>query len=179
MADEFALDNLDVALLTALTEHPRVGDLELSRQTGVARATVQARLKRLVEVGVIRDWAPGIDVAAAGFPVQAFITLEIAQGALAEVEEDLRAIPEVLEAQVTTGSYDVVCRVAAASHAALQDVLVQLNQSGSVVRSTSVVALSVLIEPRTLDLLRTASHRPARAPAYRIPPGGIVGSTPE
>lgn len=172
MLAEYAVDRLDVALLTALAEHPRIGDLELSRVTGVARATVQARLKRLIEAGVIRDWAPGIDVAAAGFAVQAFITLKIAQGALAEVEEDLRAIPEVLEAHVTTGSYDVVCRVAAASHAALQDVLVRLNQSRSVVRSTSVVALSVLIEPRTLDLLRTAPPRPARAPGYR-------GSPPE
>lgn len=167
MTDAPALDALDLALLEALHARPRIGDLELSRTTGVARATVQSRLRRLAEAGVIRDWAPTVDAAAAGFGVQAFVTLEISQGALEEVAADLRRIPEVLEAHVTTGSFDVMCKVATASHAQLQDVLVRIDQSAAVVRSTSVVALSVLIEPRVLDLLHTVEARPSRAPAYR------------
>lgn len=172
MVEGHALDALDVALLSALHEHPRIGDLELSRVTRVARATVQSRLRKLAESGIIRDWSPTVDAAAAGFPVQAFVTLEISQGALDEVAADLRAIPEVLEAHVTTGSFDVMCKVATASHAQLQDVLVRIDQSGAVVRSTSVVALSVLIEPRVLELLGTADAGPSRAPAYRSTDGG-------
>ncbi|MGZ6812109.1 MAG: AsnC family protein, partial [Blastococcus sp.] len=38
MAANRAPDDLDMALLTALEEHPRAGFLELSRITGVARA---------------------------------------------------------------------------------------------------------------------------------------------
>jgi DNA-binding Lrp family transcriptional regulator len=161
------LDELDVALLEALAAHPRIGDLELSRITKVARATVQSRLQRLAERGVIRDWSPTLDVAAAGFPVQAIVTLEISQGALDELAADLVAIPEVLEAQVTTGSFDVVCRVATASHAQLQDVLVRIDQSAAVSRSTSVVVLSELIAPRSLPLLETRATPAVRAPAYR------------
>lgn len=162
------LDRLDLALLTALTEHPRAGDLELSRLTQVARATVQSRLRRLQEAGVIADWDPSIDVAAAGFPVQAFVTLEISQGALDEVSRDLAAIPQVLEAYVTTGSFDVLCRVATQSHPELQATLVSIDKSPSVVRSTSVMVLSVLVEPRVLPLLASAEPAPSkRAPAYR------------
>lgn len=167
MTDEYVTDALDVALLAALHEHPRIGDLELSRTVKVARATVQGRLRRLDEHGVIRDWAPTLDVAAAGFPVQAFVTLEIAQGALDEVTADLVAIPEVLEAHVTTGQYDVLCRVATASHAQLQGVLVRIDQSPSVSRSTSVVVLSELIPPRALPLLETRATPASRAPAHR------------
>jgi DNA-binding Lrp family transcriptional regulator len=163
------LDELDVALLQALADHPRIGDLELSRITRVARATVQSRLRRLADAGVIRDWAPTLDIAASGFPVQAIVTLEIAQGALDDVCADLVAIPEVLEASVTTGSFDVLCRVATASHAQLQDVLVRIDQSGSVRRSTSVVVLSELIAPRHLPLLETRATPATRAPAYRAP----------
>ena len=43
--------------------------------------------------------------------------------------------------------------MAAASHEALQQVLVDLNRSPAVVRSTSVVALSRLVPFRTLPLL--------------------------
>ncbi|GAA1950680.1 Lrp/AsnC ligand binding domain-containing protein [Nocardioides panacihumi] len=172
-----SVDELDVALLQALHEHPRIGDLELSRITRVARATVQSRLRRLADAGVIRDWAPTLDIAASGFPVQAIVTLEIAQGALDDVRADLVAIPEVLEAHVTTGAFDVVCRVATASHAQLQDVLVRIDQSASVRRSTSVVVLSELIAPRHLPLLETRATPATRAPAYRQESG--VSATSE
>ena len=150
-------DDLDMALLGALEKYPRAGFLELSRITGVARATVAARIQRLEETGIVTGYGPDIDVAAAGFGVQAYVTLEIAQGALDVVTTDLAAIDGVLEAHATTGSGDVLCRVAAASHEALQSVLLEISRSSAVVRSTSVVVLSVLVPLRTLPLLRSAA----------------------
>jgi len=97
-----ALDELDLALLTALREQPRAGALELSRLLRVARATVSARLRRLEESGVITGYGPDVDLAAAGYPVQAFVTLEIAQGALEQIAHELEAIPGVVEAYATT-----------------------------------------------------------------------------
>lgn len=170
MSSATTLDEIDIALLTALTEYPRAGDLELSRQTKVARATVQSRLRRLVEAGVIADWNPTLDVVSAGYEVQAYVTLEIAQGALDDVARDLAEMPQVLEAYVTTGTYDVLCRVATRSHPELQATLVQINRSSSVVRSTSVMVLSVLIAPRMLPLIASGEPLPSqRAPAYRRP----------
>jgi DNA-binding Lrp family transcriptional regulator len=161
------VDAFDVALLTALREHPRAGDLELARLTGVARGTVTSRLERLARAGVVTGHGPDVDLAAAGFGVQAFVTLEIAQGALDAVRADLEAIPGVLEAHATTGSGDVHCRVAARSHEALQGVLVQLGRSPNVVRSTSVIALSVLVPWRTLPLLAAeAAPGSGRSPTY-------------
>jgi DNA-binding Lrp family transcriptional regulator len=157
MTDGRTLDALDVALIAALREQRRAGVLELSRTTGVARGTVAARLQRLEDSGVITGYGPDVDVSAAGFGVQAFVTLEIAQGAIEDVRHDLEGIPGVLEAHATTGSGDVLCRVAAASHEALQQILVDLNRSASVVRSTSVVALSELVPWRTLPLLRSGA----------------------
>jgi hypothetical protein len=51
--------------------------------------------------------------------------------------------------------------VAASSHEALQQTLVDLNRSASVVRSTSVVALSQLVPWRTLPLLQSEATRDA------------------
>ena len=169
MAEKRTLDALDVALLGALREHRRAGVLELSRITGVARATVSARLQRLEDGGVVTGYGPDVDVAAAGFGVQAFVTLEIAQGAIEAVRRDLEVIPGVLEAHATTGSGDVLCRVAARSHEALQHILVDLNRSSAVVRSTSVVALSELVPWRTLPLLESEAEPGAGRSAMRRP----------
>lgn len=167
VAERQRLDELDVALLAALRAHPRAGALELSRLTGVARATVSARLQRMEEAGVVTGYGPDVDVAAAGFGVEAFVTLEIAQGAIEEVQRDLEAIPGLLEAHATTGSGDVLCRVAASSHEGLQQILVDLNRSPAVVRSTSVVALSELVPFRTLPLLESEAAPGAGRSAHR------------
>src|SRR3954447_12625370 len=157
MVEKRSLDALDVQLLGALREHPRAGDLELSRITGVARATVSARLQRLEDSGVVTGYGPDVDVGAAGFGVQAFVTLEIAQGAIEDVQRDLEAIPGLLEAHATTGSGDVLCRVAAESHEGLPQGLLDLNPSPAAAPSPSVVALSQLVPWRTLPLLRSTA----------------------
>ena len=162
------LDALDLALVTALRENPRAGALELSRLTRVARATVESRLRRMEQAGVITGYGPDVDVAAAGFSVLAFVTLSIAQGALDAVQADLAAIPAVLEAYAITGSADVVCKVAATSHADLQQVLLRIDSSPSVARSTSAIVLSTVIAPRDLPLLQSRDARRG-APLPRLP----------
>ncbi|WP_332642258.1 Lrp/AsnC family transcriptional regulator [Aeromicrobium sp.] len=162
------MDQLDVALVEAMRENPRVGDLELSRITRVARATVQSRLAKMEAAGIITGYGPDIDLIAAGHPVIAFVTLEIAQGSLDAVTEELESLPNVLDAYVTSGAADVVCRIAATSHEDLQTVLLHISQSGTVVRSTSVIVLSELVKPRVLPMLRKgATGSSSRAPAYR------------
>lgn len=165
------LDHLDVLLIKALAEHPRAGHLELSRLTGVSRATVQARIGRLESAGVVTGYGPDIDLEAAGYPLLAFVSLEIAQGRLGEVAGELAAIPEVLEAYGTTGVSDVFCRVAAASHDSLQQILLRINRIRAVVRSTSVVALSTVVPPRHVPLLESERRRrPSRVPGLRQRP---------
>ena len=155
------MDALDLTLLNLMATHPRIGVLELARLAGVARATVSSRLTRLESSGIITGYAPQVDLAAAGYPVQAMVTLEIAQGRLETVAELLTGVPGVLEAYATTGTGDVVCRLAAASHDDLQGLLLELDRSDAIRRSTSVVILSVVVAPRTLPLL---SQRPRPAP---------------
>ncbi|NRQ50006.1 Lrp/AsnC family transcriptional regulator [Aeromicrobium stalagmiti] len=162
------MDQLDVALVEAMHAHPRVGDLELSRLTHVARATVQSRLAKLEEAGVITGYGPDIDLVAAGHPVLAFVTLEIVQGSLDAVTVELDSLPNVLEAYITSGNADVVCKIAATSHEDLKDTLLHISQSGSVARSTSVIVLSELVPPRVLPMLRKgAAEGPTRSPSFR------------
>jgi DNA-binding Lrp family transcriptional regulator len=168
MSEPTPVDALDVALLEELRREPRLGMLELARHTGVSRATATARLQRMERLGVVTGYGPDIGLGAAGFGVQAFVTLEIAQGALDAVREHLESLPGVLEAHATTGSGDVLCRVAACSNEDLQQVLLDIDRSPAVARSISVVVLSELVPWRTLPLLRSeATPGSGRSPSYR------------
>ena len=73
------MDDLDRRLIDLFATDPRVGVLEASRRLGVARGTVQARLDKLASSGVVTGWGPELSPAALGYPVTAFLTLEIRQ----------------------------------------------------------------------------------------------------
>jgi DNA-binding Lrp family transcriptional regulator len=148
------LDQLDTRLLVLLSEQPRIGVLECSRRLRVARGTVQARLDRLQERGVVRGFGPQIDVSAIGYGVTAFVTLEIRQGRGAQVAEHLARIPEVLEAHTTTGQGDLLARIVARSNSDLQRVIDDVVSDQNIVRASTTIALSQPIPYRVLPLIR-------------------------
>src|SRR3954453_11724108 len=98
------IDPLDARLIAALREQPRVGLLEISRQLGVARGTVQARLSKLEGRGVVIGYGPEVDPGAMGYAISAFVLIELNQGRLAEAVELLGEVPEGLEADAISGA---------------------------------------------------------------------------
>lgn len=152
-----SLDGLDAQLIKLLAQEPRIGVLELSRRLGVARGTVQARLDKLLSRGVIRDLAPTIDPAALGFPVTAFVSLEIAQHAgRATVVQHLADIPEVIEAHTVTGGTDLWVRLVARDNTDLQRVIDQVVSHAAVTRTVTVISLTQEIAHRTGPLIHAA-----------------------
>ena len=151
------IDALDGRLLQALADTPRAGVLELARQLGVARGTVQARLDKLQDRGVITGFGPSVGMPALGYEVEAFTTIDIAQGRLGDVVDHLRDIPEVLEAHSISGPGDLHCRVVAHTNAHLQDVINRILEVQGIVRTTTVIALSNQIPHRVMPLVASAS----------------------
>lgn len=157
------VDELDAALIELLAAEPRVGVLEASRRLRVARGTVQARLDRMRDRGVITGYGPEVDPAALGYEVTAFITLEIRQaGGHDPVAERLAAIPEVLEVHTITGVGDMLCRVVARSNADLQRVLDAIVSTDGVVRSATLISLATQVPYRILPLVSAAAARGPR-----------------
>lgn len=147
------IDALDARLIQAMCETPRAGVMELARQLGVARGTVQARLDKLQQRGVISGFDPDLDLQAMGYEVLSFVQLEIAQGRLEDVIEHLRSIPEVIEAHATTGPGDLHCRIVARTNTHLQTVLGRVLEVPGIVRTTTQIALSEQVRHRVLPLV--------------------------
>ena len=157
------MDAIDGRLLALFADEPRIGVLEASRRLGVARGTVQARLDRLAVAGVVTGWGPELSPEALGFPVMAFLTIEIRQGAGHDaVAAHLAAIPEVLEAYTITGAGDMWARVVARSNADLQRVIDQVLAESGIERSTTVIALAEQVRHRVLPLAQAAVGQPHR-----------------
>ena len=147
------IDELDARLISALAQTPRAGVMELARQLGVARGTIQARLDKLQGRGVITGFDPDLHLETLGYEVLAFVTLEIAQGRLADVVDHLADIPEVIEAHSTTGPGDLHCRVVARTNEHLQNVINRILEVSGIVRTSTQIALTEQIGFRVLPLV--------------------------
>ena len=156
------MDEIDGRLIELFATEPRLGVLEASRRLGIARGTVQARLDKLAAAGVITGWGPDLSPEAIGYPVTAFLTLEIRQGRGGHdaVAAHLAGIPEVLEAYTITGAGDMWARVVARSNADLQRVIDLVLTEPGIDRSTTVIALATQIPYRVVPLARAAVERP-------------------
>lgn len=158
MAGNPRFDQLDARLISALRTNPRVGLLEVARQLGVARGTVQARLQKLESSGVITGHGPEIDTQALGYTVTAFVLIELAQGRLGEAAAVMAAMPEVIEADGVSGPHDLICRVVARDTEHLQHLINELLSTPAIRRCTSYIVLSRQVPPRTLPLVAAAAE---------------------
>lgn len=145
----YELDAVDEGLLEALGLFPRAGIMQLARQVGVARNTAQAHLDRMIAAGVITGFGPDVDLRRLGYGVSAFVSLEIAQGRGPAVDEHLAAIPEVVEAYMTTGSADLLCRVVAKDNDHLGQLISRIVDVPGINRTTTSLILATRIAPRS------------------------------
>lgn len=159
-------DSLDARLLLLLSDEPRLSVLECSRRLGVARGTVQARMDRMTQRGVLNGFPPRLDLAAMGYGLTAFAVLEIAQGQRAGVSEQLAAIDEVCEVHATTGQGDLFVRLVAQSNADLQRVIDDVVAVSGVRHTSTSIALSTPVPSRVRPLLERLAAPDERETGY-------------
>jgi DNA-binding Lrp family transcriptional regulator len=145
------MDALDARLIRAISDQPRAAVTELTRQLGVPRQTIKARLDKLRQRGIICGF--DLDLRAMGYEVLAFVSLEIAQGQLQHVAKHLREIPEVLEIHSVTGPGDLHCRVVARTNDHLQCIIDRILEVQGVDRTTTQIALNERLRHRVLPLV--------------------------
>src|SRR5436305_3603021 len=153
---KMTIDRLDARLIATLRENPRVGLLGVARRLRVARGTVQARLAKLERSGVITGHGPEIDAAALGYPITAFVLIELAQGRLTEAAKVMAAMPELLEADAISGPQDVICRIVARDTEHLQVLVNELLGNPAIRPCTSYLVLSRQVPGRTEPLVDAA-----------------------
>lgn len=147
------IDEVDRRLIGALRRGGRMSNSDLARTLRLARGTVQTRLGRLVEAGVITGWGPDLDPRAADLSVTAFVTLTIAQGAHDGVVASLEATAEVLEVHVVTGAGDLLCRLVAHSNDHLHELIQSIVAVDGVLRSSTQLALHTPFRRTLADLV--------------------------
>ena len=166
-----SLDDVDVVLLTALQEDADRTNVELARLAGLSPAATLHRVRRLKESGVIRVISAQLDPAAAGFPLQLYVTASLARHdpRSSRVFDDLiRALPQIIAADNVAGETDYLLSVVARDVTELQEVLASLATRGGQ-RLVTYLRLAEIKPPSRLPLAPRGTERGTDRPARRRP----------
>jgi DNA-binding Lrp family transcriptional regulator len=160
------LDEVDIQLLTALQEDADRTNVELARLAGLSPAATLHRVRRLKESGVIRVISARLDPAAAGFPLQVYVTATLARHdprSSRVFDDQIRALPQIIAADNVAGETDYLLIVVARDVAELQTVLAGLATRGGQ-RLVTYLRLAEIKPPSRLPLAPTlpTPDRPAR-----------------
>jgi len=159
------LDEIDVKLLTALQADADCTNVELARLAGLSPAATLHRVRRLKESGVIRVISAQLDPAAAGFPLQVYVTATLSRHdprSTQVFDNYIRAQPQIISADNVAGEMDYVITAVARDVAELQEVLAGLATRGG--RLVTYLRLAEVKPPSRLPLAATipAPDQPAR-----------------
>jgi Lrp/AsnC family leucine-responsive transcriptional regulator len=142
------MDDLDRKIITTLTEDGRTPYSRIAQDCGVATTTVHQRVKRLTDNGVIIGTRVRVDWEAVGLPVTAVVSLETPSSEpLADIAEELRAIPYVQNCYAVTGEFDLLLTVRARSSEHLGQLLEEIRRYAPG-RSRTLVVLATYFEGR-------------------------------
>ena len=136
-----ALDDLDRRLIGLLRDDARMPSATLARQLGVSRGTVQNRIDRLVQAGVLLGFTVRLAGEADG-GVRAMMAIEVRSADTRAVVTALRRLPEVARVHSTNGRWDLVAEIATPDLAALDAVLTEIRALKSVANSETSILLA-------------------------------------
>ena len=138
------LDDTDRRLLGLLRENARLPGATLARQLGVSRGTVQNRIERLTEAGVLLGFTVRLSGEAEAAAVRAIMAVEVRSADVRAVVAALRRMPEVGRVWSTNGRWDLVAEINAGDLAALDATLTAIRALKAVANSETSILLSAL-----------------------------------
>jgi DNA-binding Lrp family transcriptional regulator len=110
------LDQVDRRILSLLHSDARIPNNALADAVGIAPSTCHGRVRRLVDLGVIRGFFTDIDPVAIGLPLQAMISVSLqsnARGKIRNFIQQIRSRRQVMDVYFLAGADDFILHVAA------------------------------------------------------------------
>ena len=118
------IDELDKKILDIISKNARIPFKDIADECGVSRAAIHQRVQRMMDLGLIMGSGYHINPKKLGYRTCTYIGLSLTKGSMyKEVIEELKKIPEIVEAHFTTGSYSVIVKLYARDNEHLMTLL--------------------------------------------------------
>lgn len=136
------LDDVDRQLIALLRDNARASVVTLAKALRVARATVQNRLTRLEQNGVIVGYTVRLKPAVEKHRIRALMSIAVEGSRAGEIVKALRGHPNVVTIHSTNGRWDLVAELQADSLENFDRVLAAIRLIDGITNTETSILLS-------------------------------------
>lgn len=149
------LDTIGWKIVAELQQNARIAFAELGRRVGLSTPAVTERVRRLEDEGVIAGYHAEINPEKIGYPLLAFVRVNVVGDVLSKFVNKAVRCPEVVEVHRVTGAESFILKVAVVDHAHLEAVLDSLMPY---VSTTTSMVLSSAVTWRHIEQPPVRAH---------------------
>ena len=146
---KFKLDELDHQILETLIENARTPFTDIAKNLLVSAGTIHVRVKKMEEEGVIKGSTLSVDYNKMDYTFIAYvgIFLENSSSTISAIEE-IRNIPEVTVAHLTTGKFSIFCKIRAKDTRHAKEIIFDLDKIPGIKRTETSISLEEVINDK-------------------------------
>ena len=143
------LDEIDHQILDMLIDNTRIPFTDIAKKLLISAGTVHVRVKKMEEAGIIRGSSLTLDYKKLGYSFIAYIGVYLNKTSQTKfVLERINDIPFVTVAHITTGKFNVFCKIRARSTEHAKEIIFLLDDIDGVCRTETMISLEESINDK-------------------------------
>ena len=143
------LDEIDHQILDILIDNARIPFTDISKKLLVSAGTVHVRVKKMEDSGILKGSSLNLDYEKLGYSFIAYIGIYLERNDLTEkVLSELEKIPNVTVAHITTGKFNIYCKLRARDTKHAKDLIFKIDDIPGISRSETMISLEESINDK-------------------------------
>ena len=153
---KFKLDEVDHQILDILIDNTRIPFTDISKKLLISAGTVHVRVKKMEDAGIIKGSTLNLDYVKLGYSFIAYVGIFLEKNNMTDrVLQALKDIPFVTVAHITTGRFNIFCKVRATDTKSAKDIIFMIDDIEGVSRTETMISLEESINDKKRLMHRT------------------------
>ncbi|MGH1388188.1 Lrp/AsnC family transcriptional regulator [Kordia sp.] len=146
---KFRLDEVDHQILDMLIENTRIPFTDIAKKLLISAGTVHVRVKKLEEAGIIKGSSLTLDYQKLGYSFIAYVGIFLEKTSQTKfVLNRIHEIPYITVAHITTGKFNIFCKVRAKDTKHAKDIIFMIDDIEGVSRTETMISLEESINDK-------------------------------
>ena len=143
------LDEIDHQILDILIDNTRIPFTDISKRLLISAGTVHVSVKKMEEAESIKGSSLNLDYVKLGYSFIAYVGVFLEKtNTINEVLEALTNIPFITVAHITTGKFNVFCKVRARDTHHAKDIIFSIDDVEGVSRTETMISMEESINDK-------------------------------
>lgn len=143
------LDDIDHKILDMLIDNTRTPFTDIAKKLLISAGTVHVRVKKMEDSGIIKGSSLTLDYHKLGYSFIAYVGVYLQNTSQTKfVLERINEIPYVTVAHITTGKFNIFCKIRARNTTHAKDVIFMIDDIEGVYRTETMISLEESINDK-------------------------------